>query len=62
MKGLIVNAGPMLVRKHSNLFLNTFWMHQLDGADPKLLSCENRAYLNVNAGKLDFIINIILCV
>jgi hypothetical protein len=30
----------------------TFWMHQLEGADPKLLICENPTRLNVEVGKL----------
>ncbi len=30
----------------------TFWMHQLEGADPKLLLCENPTRLNVEVGKL----------
>jgi hypothetical protein len=30
----------------------TFWMHQLQGADPKLLLCENPTRLNVEVGKL----------
>ena len=30
----------------------TFWMHQLEGADPKLLLCENPSRLNVEVGKL----------
>ncbi len=45
-----LNADPMLVRKRSNL-LPTFWMHRLDGAGPKLLSCENPTHLNVDAGR-----------
>ena len=31
---------------------STFWMHQLEGADPKLLLCENPTRLNVEVGKL----------
>jgi hypothetical protein len=30
----------------------TFWMHQLEGADPKLLLYENPTRLNVEVGKL----------
>ena len=30
----------------------TFWMHQLEGVDPKLLLCENPTRLNVEVGKL----------
>jgi hypothetical protein len=30
----------------------TFWMHQLDGADPSLLLCVNPARLSVEVGKL----------
>ncbi len=30
----------------------TFWMHQLEGADPKLLLCENPTRLNVEVEKL----------
>ena len=30
----------------------TFWMHQLEGADPKLLLCENPTRLDVEVGKL----------
>src|SRR6267154_5901087 len=30
----------------------TFWMHQLEGVDPKLLLCENPTRLNVELGKL----------
>jgi len=30
----------------------TFWMHQLEGADPKLLLCEDPTRLNVEVGKL----------
>jgi hypothetical protein len=30
----------------------TFWMHQLEGANPKLLLCENPTRLNVEVGKL----------
>jgi hypothetical protein len=30
----------------------TFWMHQFEGADPKLLLCENHTRLNVEVGKL----------
>jgi hypothetical protein len=30
----------------------TFWMHQLEGADPKLRLCENPTRLNVEVGKL----------
>jgi len=32
-------------------------MPQLDGADPKLLSCETPTHLNVDAEKLDFLMN-----
>jgi len=44
--GPSVNAGAMLVR-----------MPQLDGADPKLLSCETPTHLNVDAEKRDFLMN-----
>ncbi len=30
----------------------TFWMHQLEGADPKLLLCENPTRLSAEVGKL----------
>lgn len=30
----------------------TFWMHQLQGVDPKLLLCENPARLSAEVGKL----------
>jgi hypothetical protein len=30
----------------------TFWMHQLEGADPKLHLCENPTRLNLEVGKL----------
>lgn len=30
----------------------TFWMHQLQGADPKLLLCENPTRLSAEVGKL----------
>ncbi|SRR6266704_2869660 len=30
----------------------TFWMHQLEGADRKLLLCENPTRLNSEVGKL----------
>ncbi len=30
----------------------TFWMHQLDGADPSLLLCVNPARLSTEVGKL----------
>ena len=30
----------------------TFWMHQLEGADPKLLLCENPTRLSEEVGKL----------
>ena len=30
----------------------TFWMHQLEGADPKLLLCENPTRINAEVGKL----------
>src|SRR5260370_42068038 len=30
----------------------TFWMHQLEGVDPKLLLCENPSRLNVEAGEV----------
>jgi hypothetical protein len=46
-----VSAGAMLVL-----------MPQLDGADPKLLSCETPTHLNVDAEKLDFLMNTILCI
>jgi len=29
----------------------TFWMHQLEGVDPKLLLCENPTRLNVEVEK-----------
>ncbi len=32
-------------------------MPQLDGADPKLLSCETPTHLNVDAEKRDFLMN-----
>jgi len=51
LSGPSVNAGPMLVR-----------MPQLDGADPKLLSCEMPTHLNVDAAKLDFLRNRLLCI
>src|SRR6266404_4784382 len=46
-----VNAGAMLVL-----------MPQLDGADPKLLSCETPTHLNVDAEKVDLLMNTILCI
>ncbi|SRR6266478_2202771 len=57
-----LNADPMLVTDAQQPPLTTFSMERLDGAGPKLLSCENPTHLNVDAGTLTFRMTMKLCI
>ncbi len=60
LSGLIVNAGPMLIPKRTNL-LPTFWIYRLDAGSQ--VAVVRKPYSpNLDAGTLDFRMTMMLCI